>query len=36
MTGGYRHDTINEHIGDWNWRKLIGQGEALNCEDLKT
>jgi len=22
MKKGHRHDTINEHYGDWNWRKI--------------
>lgn len=29
MNSGYRHDVINEHINDWNWRKVITMGTFL-------
>lgn len=22
MNSGHRHDTINDHHGDWNWKKM--------------
>lgn len=26
MNSGHRHDVLNEHIADWNWRKLKNLG----------
>ncbi|KAI0026428.1 hypothetical protein K488DRAFT_75352, partial [Vararia minispora EC-137] len=29
MNGGRRHDTLNDHHGDWNWKKTIKLGNQL-------
>ncbi|KAJ7594166.1 hypothetical protein C8J56DRAFT_1043935 [Mycena floridula] len=29
MGGGHRHDTLDDHWGDWNWRKLVGLVKLL-------
>ncbi|KAI5984696.1 hypothetical protein F5J12DRAFT_907939 [Pisolithus orientalis] len=34
MTSGARHDTINNHFGHYNFRKLVGLG-CLLCDRLK-
>jgi hypothetical protein len=28
MSSGHRHDVINEHLDDWNWRKICGLGKG--------
>ncbi|KAJ8088246.1 hypothetical protein PM082_022318, partial [Marasmius tenuissimus] len=37
MTLGSREDTLNSHIGDWNWRKIVGLSMQLfnEIETLK-
>lgn len=27
MGPGTRHDTLNDHFGNWNWKKVIGMGK---------
>lgn len=29
MNNGHRHDTINDHHGDWNWKKITKMGVYL-------
>lgn len=29
MGPGARHDTLDDHFGDWNWRLLVGMGKEL-------
>ncbi|KAJ7576776.1 hypothetical protein C8J56DRAFT_1007268 [Mycena floridula] len=29
MGGGHRHDTLDDHWGDWNWRKMVGLARLL-------
>ncbi|KAG2338577.1 hypothetical protein BDR05DRAFT_1004149 [Suillus weaverae] len=29
MGPGCRHDTLNDHFGDWNWKKTVGLGASL-------
>jgi hypothetical protein len=32
MTAGARHETIDDHAGSWNWRKITNFGESiLHC-----
>lgn len=31
MTAGSRLDTINDHAAAWNWRKIVGFGECIDC-----
>jgi hypothetical protein len=35
MGPGARHDTLDNHWGHWNWRKLVGLGELLKKRLLK-
>lgn len=35
MGPGSRHDTLDDHLGHWNWKKLIGLGHLLR-KRLKT
>ena len=30
MGPGSRHDTLDDHLGHWNWNKLIGLGNLLS------
>ncbi|KAI0027460.1 hypothetical protein K488DRAFT_61527 [Vararia minispora EC-137] len=30
MNAGRRHDTLNDHFGDWNWKKTIKMGLHLS------
>lgn len=34
MNSGHRHDIINEHIADWNWRKLTNLGRPMCLSTL--
>lgn len=37
MNTGHRHDTWSDHLGDWNWMKLVNLGRldtALNIRRL--
>lgn len=29
MGPGSRHDTLDDHFGDWNWKKLTGLGQSV-------
>jgi hypothetical protein len=29
MGPGCHHDTLDDHFGDWNWKKIIGLGTSL-------
>ena len=29
MGPGSRHDTLDDHWGVWNWRKVVGMGESF-------
>ncbi|EIW84336.1 hypothetical protein CONPUDRAFT_120104 [Coniophora puteana RWD-64-598 SS2] len=29
MGPGHRKDTLDDHFGDWNWKKIVGLGETL-------
>ncbi|KAG2743901.1 hypothetical protein P692DRAFT_20878551 [Suillus brevipes Sb2] len=29
MGPGCRHDTLDDHFGDWNWKKTVGLGTSL-------
>ncbi|EEB88884.1 hypothetical protein MPER_13091 [Moniliophthora perniciosa FA553] len=29
MGPGSHHDTLEDHCGDWNWRKVVGLGKSL-------
>lgn len=26
MGPGYRHDTLDDHMGNWNWQKIVRLG----------
>jgi hypothetical protein len=28
MGPGARRDTLDDHFGDWNWKKVVGMGES--------
>ncbi|KAG1795019.1 uncharacterized protein HD556DRAFT_1442348 [Suillus plorans] len=32
MGPGSRRDTLDDHFGDWNWKKLVGLGATLLCK----
>lgn len=29
MNSGHRHDVLNEHFTDWNWRKMNSLGKKI-------
>ncbi|KAG2341246.1 hypothetical protein BDR05DRAFT_977033 [Suillus weaverae] len=29
---GCRHDTLDDHFGDWNWKKVVNLGKFLLCK----
>jgi hypothetical protein len=29
MSPGHRRDTLDDHFGDWNWKKVIGMGTVF-------
>lgn len=31
MSPGCRHETLDDHWGAWNWRKIIGFGKYFTC-----
>src|SRR5262245_13732122 len=30
MSPGHRRDTLDDHFGDWNWKKVMGMGTAFS------
>jgi hypothetical protein len=35
MGPGSRRDTLDDHFGDWNWKKIVGLGARLYCTALE-
>lgn len=29
MGPGSRQDTIEDHLGDWNWKKIVAMGKVM-------
>jgi len=34
MSAGHRHDTIIDHHGDWNFKKVVNMGAFLSTQNI--